>query len=67
MKFRHSSDKVGDMVRLISTTDEFTELKSGMTGTVNFIDDMGTVFVKWENGSNLGLLPGEDEWETVNP
>lgn len=60
------TNKVGDRVQLIFTTDPYTELKSGDTGTVNFIDDMGTVFVAWDCGTtNLGLLAGVDRWVTI--
>lgn len=58
-------NRVGDTVRLIHTTDPYTNLKFGDTGTVTFIDDAGTVFVKWDTGSNLGLIWGQDRWETI--
>ena len=32
----------------------------GTKGTVEHIDDIGTVFCKWDNGSGLGFVPGED-------
>ena len=32
----------------------------GTTGTVIGVDDIGTVHVKWENGSSLGVAYGED-------
>ncbi|WP_231583056.1 DUF4314 domain-containing protein [Actinobaculum suis] len=51
-------------VRLISTDDPYTNLRAGDEGTVAFIDDAGTVHVEWDNGSNLGLVPGVDRWET---
>ncbi len=52
----------GDRVRLISTTDQFTELLHGDLGTVRRIDALGTIHVAWDSGSNLGLVPGEDSW-----
>lgn len=30
-------------------------------GTVDFIDDAGTLFCRWDNGSTLGVAFGEDE------
>lgn len=33
---------------------------SGTQGTVEFIDDMGTIHVAWDNGQSLGLIPEED-------
>lgn len=58
--------KVGVRIRLISTTDEFTRLRYGDEGTVTLIDDTGTVFVKWDNGSSLGLLAGHDRWVVLS-
>ena len=52
----------GDTVRLVSTTDEFTRLVPGARGRVAFVDDIGTIHVEWEDGSRLGLVPGEDRW-----
>jgi hypothetical protein len=53
---------IGKKVQLISCTDEFTALTPGTQGVINYVDDNGTVFVNWENGSTLGLIPGIDKW-----
>ena len=45
-------------IELISTTDPYTERKPEDRGTVDFVDDMGTIHVSWDNGSQLGLVPG---------
>lgn len=54
---------VGKRVTLLRTSDPYTDLKAGDEGVVDYIDDMGTVFVKWDNGSSLGLIEGEDLWQ----
>jgi len=56
---------IGRKVELISTTDDYTKLEPGSIGIVNFIDDNGTVFINWENGSRLGLIPGVDKWRYI--
>ena len=56
---------LGKRVRLIRTTDPYTELKSGDEGVIDFIDDEATVHVKWDNGSSLGLIDGEDSWDVL--
>lgn len=56
---------VGDRVRLLYTNDQFSNLESGAQGTVRFIDDLGTIHIKWDNGSRLGLIPGIDKYERV--
>lgn len=54
-------------VRLIRTTDEHTRLSPGAEGTIIGVDKLGTLHVRWDDGSTLGLLPGEDKWEVIEP
>jgi len=53
---------IGKRVRLDFTSDPYTNLKPGAEGEVVFVDDTGTVFVKWDSGSSLGLVPDEDRF-----
>ena len=55
----------GKRIELISTTDPYTDLKPGDRGTVDFVDDMGTIHVNWDNDSQLGLVPGEDHYKLL--
>ena len=50
----------GTRVELVSMSDPYTALPPGLLGTVDFVDDMATVFVDWDNGSGLGVAYGED-------
>lgn len=59
------NESVGDIVKLVYTTDPYSILKCGDEGVVRYIDDAGTVFVNWDNGSRLGLIPGEDLWAII--
>jgi hypothetical protein len=52
-------------VKLVSTTDPYTKLKQGDEGIIDHFDDIGTMFVQWDDGSNLGLIEGEDRWTAV--
>ena len=52
----------GRRVRLVNSSDIYTLLQPGDCGTISFVDDMGTLHVNWDKGSNLGLIPGEDSW-----
>jgi hypothetical protein len=56
---------VGDKVRLIRTTDQYTKIQSGTQGIVSFIDDLGTIHVNWDDGSTLGLIPNVDSYERI--
>lgn len=55
----------GCRVELISMDDPFAKLKPGDQGTVRFVDDTGTVFVRWDNGSGLGAAYGADSIKRV--
>lgn len=37
----------------------------GTEGTVSLVDDIGTVHVKWDNGSSLGVVYGQDHIRKV--
>jgi hypothetical protein len=58
--------KVGDRVRLIRCTDEWTSLQPGLLGRVSFIDDAETVFINWDDGHRLGLVAAAgDHYEVI--
>lgn len=56
----------GTRVELVRMNDKYTKLKQGDKGTVRFVDDMGTIFVHWDNGSGLGVAYGEDECKILD-
>lgn len=55
----------GTRVELISMSDPYTKLKPGDRGMVSFVDDIGTVFVRCDCGSGLGVAYGEDRIRKV--
>jgi hypothetical protein len=58
---------VGTRVELILMNDPYTTLKAGDRGSVTLVDDQATIFVNWDCGSTLGLIPGEDLFRVVKP
>lgn len=56
---------VGTKVICLHMDDE-QAVPSGTIGAVHHVDDVGTIHVHWENGSGLGLIPGEDEFHVIN-
>ena len=54
----------GTKVRLLGMED-IQAPPVGTLGTVMFVDDIGTIHVRWEYGSSLGLMWGEDSFEEV--
>lgn len=55
----------GTRIRLIRMDDPWTSLKPGDTGTVKMVDDAGQIHMKWDNGSELALIYGEDKFEVM--
>lgn len=55
----------GTWVALVKMDDPFTKLKPGDQGKVLEVDDAGTIFVVWSNGSHLGIVYGEDACKKV--
>ena len=60
-----TSDLAGKRIELIFTTDKYTTIKPGDRGTVDIVDDLGTIHINWDNGSQLGLIPGEDHYRIL--
>ena len=54
-QYAHLVALIGKRVRLNYTNDPYTDLRQGDEGVVDFVDDTGTLFVKWDRGSSLGL------------
>ncbi|MGN1480389.1 DUF4314 domain-containing protein, partial [Porcipelethomonas sp.] len=38
---------------------------AGTKGTVDHVDDMGTIHMKWSNGSCLGICPDTDRFHVI--
>jgi len=57
-----TSELIGRRVRLIACDVRLTSLQPGHTGTIEQVDSLGTVHVRWDSGASLGLVPGEDRW-----
>jgi len=55
----------GTRIELIEMGDDPNPIPSGTKGTVLFVDDTGTVHVKFDNGRQLGLIVGEDSWREI--
>jgi Domain of unknown function (DUF4314) len=50
-----SKDLAGRRIRLIACNDTHTKLPSGSEGTVDMVDDMGTLHVNWDDGDRLSI------------
>lgn len=54
----------GTKVKLIQMDDSQAP-EIGTLGTVLSVDDVGTIHVRWANGSSLGVVYGIDSCEKV--
>ena len=51
----------GCRVELVKMDDPYREMPPGLKGTVEGVDDSGSIHVHWENGSSLAVVYKEDE------
>ena len=56
--------KPGMKLRLIEMKDGHP-VKPGTIGTVQGVDDIGNILMKWSNGSTLSLIPKVDRFEEI--
>ena len=50
----------GTRIELVRMDDPYSKLNPGDQGTVDFVDDIGTIFCTWDSGSSLGVVYGVD-------
>ena len=56
---------VGTKIQLISMRDEKYPILPGTIGVVTHIDDLGSIHMKWQNGSSLALIPEVDSFKVL--
>jgi hypothetical protein len=56
----------GTRIELIRMDDPYAPLESGMMGTVERVDDIGTLHMKWDNGRTLGVVTSEDSFKVIS-
>jgi len=57
---------VGTRIELIHMDDSYAPVEPRIQGTIDFIDDAGTLHMKWDNGRTLGIVPGEDHFKVIS-
>ena len=60
---------IGKRIRLSFTTDPYTSLKDGDSGTITDINEINGfthIDVKWDNGSDLELIKEKNAFEILD-
>ena len=55
----------GLRVELTNMDDPYNKLPIGSKGTVIGVDDIGTIHVRWDCGSSLGVVYGVDSCQAA--
>lgn len=55
----------GTRICVDSMGDDPRPIESGTKGTVDWVDDIGTVHCNFDNGRHLGLIVGEDSFHVI--
>lgn len=56
---------IGTKIKCIHMVKDPRPIPDGATGIVQFIDDIGTIHIRWENGRLFGIVPGVDKFSKV--
>jgi AbrB family looped-hinge helix DNA binding protein len=56
---------IGTIVECINMGEEARPVPTGTRGVVNFVDDMGSIHVNWENSSSLALIEEIDRFKVI--
>ena len=55
----------GTRIEVIAMGDDPRPIEPGTKGTVEVVDDMGTVHCTFDNGRRLGLIPNVDVFQKI--
>lgn len=62
---RKKAFPTGTRLKLIEMRDPEIPVASGTCGSVDHVDDVGTIHMAWDNGRTVGLIPEVDSFEKI--
>lgn len=65
VEYTRSCYPPGTRIMLNSMNDPYAPVPAGTRGTVQYVDDAAQVGVAWDNGRNLSLIPGVDNFRKL--
>jgi len=58
------TEMIGKRIRMIEMNDPYP-IEPNTMGTISWVDDIGQIRVKWDNGRMLSVIPEEDKFEIL--
>lgn len=65
LRLEHNQKVVGRRIRMVEMIDDPDPILPGTEGTVTGADDAGHLFVDWDNGRTLHVIPGIDIYNII--
>ena len=66
IKFYKEKFHAGTRIQLDRMEDDPNPIPKGTKGVVSYVDDLGTVFCKFDNGRSLGMCPEVDSFHAIH-
>ncbi len=62
-------DELNFLMKRLDSFDQnpYAPIPPGIEGTVDFVDDIGTLHCNFDNGRSLGVIVGEDSFTVIKP
>lgn len=55
----------GTRIELDEMVDDPRPIEAGTQGTVEFVDDIGSIHTEWDNGRFLAVIPDVDKFHKI--